>query len=76
MKNLHAESFRYGIVEEMEPQPKKMNAFETYVAIIKGYCALMVLVLPRAFERGGYVLSPIIMICSSAVQVTCALKLV
>lgn len=53
-----------------------MNAFETYIAIIKGYCALMILVLPRAFSRGGYVFSPIVMMVSGAIQMYCALKLV
>ena len=77
---LHAESFRYaeGEVEEvLEPRAtKKMNAFETYIALIKGYCALMILVLPRAFGRGGYIFSPIVMMLSGAVQMYCALKLV
>ena len=68
MKALHQESFRYGIgTEEIEPKGKKMNAFETYIAIIKGYCALMILVLPRAFGRGGYIFSPIVMMLSGAV---------
>lgn len=60
----------------MEPTTKKMNAFETFIAIIKGYCTIMVLLLPRAFGRGGYVLSPIIMILAGALQMFCALKLV
>lgn len=67
MKRLHAESFRFVQREEVEPKGKKMNAFETYIAIIKGYCALMILVLPRAFGRGGYVFSPIVMMLSGAV---------
>lgn len=76
MKMLHAESFRFGGIAEIEPETKKMNAFETYIALIKGYCALMILVLPRAFGRGGYVFSPIVMMLSGAVQMYCALKLV
>jgi solute carrier family 36 (proton-coupled amino acid transporter) len=53
-----------------------MNAFETYIAIIKGYCALMILVLPKAFSRGGYIFSPIAMIISGPIQMLCAIKLV
>ena len=32
-----------------KPKVPKMNFFQTYIAIIKGYCALMILVLPRSF---------------------------
>lgn len=44
-----------------------MNFFETYIAVIKGYCALMILVLPRSFANGGYVLSPIVLTISGLI---------
>ncbi len=53
-----------------------MNAFETYIALIKGYCALMILVLPRSFQRGGYVASVVIMLVSAYIQYISALKLI
>jgi len=55
---------------------KKLNAFETYVALIKGYCALMILVLPKSFESGGYLFSPIVLVLSALVQMISATKLV
>lgn len=70
MRLLHSYSF----VEKKEGA--KMSAFETYIAVIKGYCALMILVLPRAFVRGGYLASPLILGISGALQAYCALKLV
>ena len=71
MRLLHSYSF-----VEKKSSEGKMNAFETYIAVIKGYCALMILVLPRAFVRGGYLLSPLILGISGALQAYCALKLV
>lgn len=53
-----------------------MNFFETYIAVIKGYCALMILVLPRSFANGGYVFSPIVLTLSGLIQCISALKLV
>lgn len=53
-----------------------MNAFETYIALIKGYCALMILVLPRSFANGGYIFSPMALIISGYIQCISALKLV
>ena len=79
MRLLHAESFRFAQPEDLEADtkgPRKMNAFETYIALIKGYCALMILVLPRAFSRGGYVFSPITLLISGSVQLYAALLLV
>lgn len=36
----------------------------------------MILVLPRSFQRGGYILSPCAMIVSAVIQCFSALKLV
>ena len=71
MRLLHS----YSLAEKKETG-SKMSAFETYIAVIKGYCALMILVLPRAFVRGGYLLSPVLLAISGALQAYCALKLV
>ena len=67
----------YSLAEKKDRAERgKMNAFETYIAVIKGYYALMILVLPRAFVRGGYVLAPVVLGISGALQAYCALKLV
>lgn len=65
------------IDEEIEEMPvPKMSAFATYIAIMKGYCALMILVLPKAFMRGGWAFSAGVMSISAFVQIIAALKLV
>ena len=52
------------IVESKAP---KMGAFATYIALIKGYCALMILVLPKSFKNGGWAFSAGVMIVSASV---------
>ena len=34
-----------------------MTTFETYIALLKAYCALSMLVMPKAFENGGWAAS-------------------
>jgi len=75
MQLLHKKSF-YGIPDPNDGERKKMTAFETYVALIKGYCALMILVLPKSFTHGGYVFSPICLLLSATIQVVAGIKLV
>ena len=43
---------------------RKMSPFETYIALIKGYCVLLVLILPKAFASGGFLASSILLIVS------------
>ena len=52
-----------------------MNSFQAYFALLKAYCAINVLLLPKAFKNGGYVLSPIALIISCTFEGTCAIKL-
>ena len=54
---------------------KKMNPCQTYFALIKAYCAINVLLLPKAFKNGGYILSPIALIVSCFFESFCAIKL-
>lgn len=54
----------------------RLTAFQTYIALIKGYCAILVLVLPKAFTRGGYLVSPACIIISGMIQMIAANKLV
>ena len=53
-----------------------MTAAQSFISILKAYCSLMILILPRSFERGGYVLSPLAMIMSASIQCISAVKLV
>lgn len=49
-----------------------MSACETYIALIKGYCALMILVLPKSFTKGGWLFSAFCMLLSAGVQAIAA----
>ena len=42
-----------------------MGTTETFAAILKGYCAVAILTIPRAFLNGGYIFSPLILLCSA-----------
>ena len=53
----------------------KIGCFETYIAMIKAYCAINVLLLPKAFANGGYILSPIAMFVATLFEALCALRL-
>lgn len=53
-----------------------MNACDTYIALVKGYCALVVLVLPRSFSKGGFAFSAFCLILSGIIQCFAATKLV
>lgn len=52
-----------------------MNMFQAYFALLKAYCAINILLLPKSFRNGGYVLSPITLICACIFEGTCAIKL-
>ena len=52
-----------------------MNRVQTFFAICKNYCAINVLLIPKSFSNGGYLLSPIALIISCFLQATCAIKL-
>jgi Transmembrane amino acid transporter protein len=54
----------------------KLGPVATFLALIKGYCAIVVLILPKSFVNGGYVFSPIILMASCALTTYCAIKLV
>ena len=48
---------------------------EAYLTLIKSYCAINVLLTPKAFKNGGYLLSPIALVMSAIFQCMCAVKL-
>jgi len=54
--------------EDKEKEPvKKMSNYLTYFSLLKGYCGLMVLVVPHSYARGGWLFSPISMTISGLV---------
>jgi uncharacterized membrane protein YkvI len=53
-----------------------MTAFETYIAIIKGYCGPSLLYVTKAFSNGGFLWSAMALIISGVITITCALKLI
>lgn len=54
---------------------RRMSPCQAYFAIIKAYCAINVLLLPKAFRNGGYLFSPACLIISCIFECTCAIKL-
>lgn len=52
-----------------------MNAWDCYIALCKGYCALVVLVLPRSYSKGGYGFAAVVMIISGILQCIAAIRL-
>ena len=54
----------------------KMSNFDTYIALIKGYCVLSVLLIPKAFSNGGWGISAIFLLTSGYFSMIACLKLV
>ena len=52
-----------------------MGCFGTYVAMFKAYCAINVLLLPKAFANGGYILSPTSLFVATLFEAMCAVRL-
>ena len=47
----------------------------TFIAVIKAYMAINILLLPRSFVNGGFILSPIMLGVSATFECTCAILL-
>ena len=43
--------------QEINQVKQKMSPKETYVALLKGYCAITILMMPKAFLNGGWAVS-------------------
>lgn len=54
----------------------KLSNFETYIALMKGYCVLSMLLVPRAFSNGGWGASAILLMASGYLSLIACLKLV
>lgn len=55
---------------------KKLSNFDTYIALIKGYCVLSVLLIPKAFSNGGWGVASIFLVSAGAISCVACLKLV
>ena len=54
---------------------RKMGTVQTFFAVLKAYCAINVLLLPRSFANGGYLLSPCAMLVAVFFEGLCAARL-
>ena len=64
-----------GNVIEVKVKSEKMNRIQTFFALLKSYCAINVLLTPKSFANGGFLLSPIALIFACLFQTICAIKL-
>jgi hypothetical protein len=53
----------------------KMTPVQAFFAILKAYCVINILLLPKAFQNGGYILSPIVVVIACIFEGLCAIKL-
>ena len=66
---------RDGRVVKMKMKTQKMTRPQTFFALCKSYCAINVLLTPKAFANGGLLLSPAAIMVASFLQATAAIKL-
>lgn len=59
-----------------EEDTRKLSDFETFIAIIKGYCGTLILNLPGTFAMGGYLASPFLLLLSAVITTFCVVSLV
>jgi hypothetical protein len=55
---------------------KLMTDFETFIAVCKCYCAINILILPKNFSNGGYIVGIASVVIAGALVYYCALKLI
>jgi proton-coupled amino acid transporter len=54
----------------------KIGPVKTYFALLKGYCAIVILIIPKAFQNGGWLFSALALLFSCFLTTICTLKLV
>ena len=62
--------------KQVQRMKRKMTPFETYIALLKGYCAIGIFIMPKAFLNGGWAASMIMEVVSAVVTTFCAVQLV
>ena len=63
-------------VENEVTRAKKMTPFETYIALLKGYCSISIILFPKAVLHGGWLASALFELGSAVITTMCAIKLV
>lgn len=53
----------------------RMNGFQTWFAIFKGYTTLNIFCLPIGFKEGGWLFSPLVLMLACFVETMSAVKL-
>ena len=61
---------------EINKVKRKLSPFETYIALLKGYCAIAILVMPKAFVNGGWAASALLEVGACVITTVCAAMLV
>lgn len=57
-------------------QVTKLTPFETYIALIKGYCAILILFIPSTYVNGGWGMSTLLFIFAAWISTVCVIQLV
>ena len=64
------------VTEKISNKIKKLTPFETYIALIKGYCVMTIIMIPKGFQTGGWLVSGIMLAISGILTTVCVTKLV
>lgn len=64
------------IKEQNEEQKEGMSDYSALIAICKAYCAINIMVLPKNFENGGWLVGILAINIGCILVYVCALKLV
>ena len=59
-----------------KPIKRKMSWGETFVALLKGYCAITILVMPKGFQTGGWAAASVFEAVAAVLTIICAVKLI
>ena len=62
--------------QDMPKIKAKMTPVQTYFAICKGYCAINILILPKQFDNGGWLVGILSINIASLFVYLCANKIV
>jgi amino acid permease len=54
----------------------KLTPFETYIAVIKGYCAILILFIPSTYVNGGWGMSSFLFLFAAIISTICVVKLI
>lgn len=54
----------------------KLTAWQSFISIVKGYCAIVILILPKNYQNGGYGVSTLTLMLSAILTTYCAIKLI